>query len=109
MLLNLQLGCMVKQPIQDVCGVSHASANHLGVKRCVAVRDVRVELNAGTRAAAGVDLGAAFAPSANGKTLAVGRGCRAFASLGAEFLLVLGIDDFGQRQRVGFISDVPVR
>ena len=43
MLLDPQVGFMMKQPIENVSGVSHADVDDLGTERCVLVRDVCVE------------------------------------------------------------------
>src|SRR5438477_12496369 len=49
------LALVVEQPVKNMCGFAGCRRNHLGVERCVAVGEVRVELDPGFIAIMGVD------------------------------------------------------
>lgn len=56
MLLDPQVGFRVKQPVEDVGGVSHADADDLETERCVLVRDVGIKELARFGAILGIDV-----------------------------------------------------
>src|SRR6516225_10725993 len=68
------LALVVEQPVKDMRGFAGGRRNHLGVERCVAVREVRVELDPGFIAIMSVDAARVAAGTAGPEKLAVRRG-----------------------------------
>ncbi len=65
------LALVVEQPVEDMRGFAGGRRNHLGVERCVAVGEVRVELDSGFIAVMGVDTAPVTAETAGPEELAV--------------------------------------
>ncbi len=63
-LANVQRAFVMKQTIQYMRGLTGVGRSDLGVKRRIAIGDMRVILDAGLRAIFGVVIGAGFAMTA---------------------------------------------
>ena len=107
MLLDPQVGFMVKQPIEDVGGVAHTDVDDLGAERRVLVRDVGVEEFAWFGAILGVDVAGALSFASSPEALSIRGRCGSVAPVLRERLPGLGVDEFRQRRGVRFIADVP--
>ena len=73
MLADFQGAFMMQQAIQNMRGLAGIGGDDLGVKRRIAIGDVRVELHAGFRAIFGVVIGAGLAMPAGLEKLAIRR------------------------------------
>ena len=70
-LLDSQVGLVVQQTVQDICGVAHRGADDLDVERRVLIGDVRVKLYARFLAILQVDLTGKLASTASFEVLTV--------------------------------------
>jgi hypothetical protein len=68
---------------------------------------MRIEKNSWLTAVARIDLSRGFTAATSTEALSVGRGGGAFAPIRREGLLELGVDQLGQRSRIGLIANVP--
>ena len=73
MLADFQRAFVMQEAIQNMCGLAGIGRDDLGVKRRIAIGDVRVELHARFRAIFGVVIGAGFAVPAGLEKLAIRR------------------------------------
>ena len=89
-------------------GFAGGRRDHLGVERCVAVGEVRVELDSGFIAVMGVDGARVAAETAGPEELAVRRGGKTAAKHRRERLALLLVDQPSERQGIGLVADVPV-
>jgi hypothetical protein len=84
-----------------MCGFAGGRRNHLGVERCVAVGEVRVELDPGFIAIMGVDAARVAAETAGPEKLAVRRGRKTAAKHRCERLALLLVDQRRGRKKRG--------
>src|SRR5260370_8961472 len=102
------LALMVEQPVKDMRGFAGGRRNHLGVERCVAVGEVRVELDPGFIAVMSVDAARIAAETAGPEKLAVRRGRKTAAKHRCERLALLLVYPTPGRHGLGLLSAVPV-
>ena len=106
-LLDAQVAFVVKQTIEHVGRVAHPHVDHLGAEGRVLVGDVGVKRTPGFGAVLRIDVTGALGPPAHLEALAVGRGGRPVAPSCGEGMAELCVDQFRQRGRVRFVTDVP--
>jgi hypothetical protein len=87
--------------------VSHSGIDGLGVIRPILIGQMSIEGNARVVSILGVYLASSFAAATSAKTLPIRRRRGSFAPVLGERDTVLKVDEFGQRLRIGFVSDVP--
>lgn len=98
---------MIEQSIKDMCRVSHSGIDGLDVIRPVLIGQMSVEGNARVVAIFGIHLAGSFAATTGPEALTVGRRSGSFPPVPSKRHIVLIIDEFGERLRVRFISNVP--
>ena len=98
---------MVKQPVEDICGVAHANVDDLGAEGRVLVGDVRIEEFPRFRAVLGIDVAGTLSLASSPEALSIRGRCGSVAPVLCEGLPGLSVDEFSQGRGVGFIADVP--
>ena len=103
------LALVIEQRVQHMQRLARRRRDQLGVEGPVAVREVRVDLEARLLAVVGVETAGVAAEAARpGRTgRRTTRRCRSPNS-GRERLALLLVDQTPQRQRVGLLADMPV-
>ena len=99
---------VVEQPIKHMSGFARRRRDHLGVERCIAVREVRVELAPGFIAVMGVDAACIAAEATGPEELAVRGRREAAAEYRRQRLALLVIDEPPQGQGIGLVANMPV-
>ena len=107
MLLDPQIGFVVKQPIEDVGGVPRTDVDDLRTERRVLIGDMGIEKLARLGSIFGVDMAGTFSVASGSKTLPVrGRRC-SISPLLRKGLLALGVDEFRECRGIGIVSNMP--
>jgi hypothetical protein len=108
-LANIQRAFVVQQAVKNVRGPTGVGRDDLGVKRRVAIGDMRIKFDAGLRAIFGVVVGAGFAMPALFEKLSIRRWCTAIAPDSRERLCMDRFDQARQRRLIGFVPNVLFR
>ena len=102
-----QVGFVIEQSVQHISGIAHRGVDDLGMKGRVLIRNVRIKEHAGVVAVPRVHPRHSFGLATSTETLSVRVQRGAITPRRRERVFILGIDEFCQGRRVGFIADMP--
>ena len=105
---NRDVALVVEQPVEDMQGFACRRRNHLGVERCITVREVGVELASRFISVMGVEAGRVATEAAGSEELTVRRRGKTAAKHRRKRLALPLVDQPSQRQGVGLIANMPV-
>src|SRR4051794_11433915 len=92
-LLNLEIGLVIEQAIEDVSGIANGRTDCPGMKRSVAIRDVSIKHRHWIAAILGVHLRDDWFAEGDGKGLPVGGRGASAAPSGSKRDLALQLDN----------------
>lgn len=107
MLLNPQVGLVLKEAIQDEGCVTRGGVDDRCVERRVLIGDMGIELHARLRSVTRIHQAAHVAAPTRAEVLPIGRRRRASAPPGSKGLAELGVHQLRQSRSIGLVANMP--
>ncbi len=106
-LLNMQIGTVVEQPVQHLRGLARGRRDDGGMERRVAIRDMAVEGDGRLCPLVRIDRAGCLGAAIEREVLTVRTGRGARPEQGGEWRGMLGVDQTSESATVGFLAQMP--